>query len=438
MSNEVKNTVTMNCTTPEACVRKIEFTTPADAVGAAFKKALKNVMKHVQIPGFRAGKAPASMVQKRYADYIAEDAEKALQGAAFELLSGPDTDLDIVAFGELDAKVKPAEGQDYVFSIQVEVAPEITLPEYKGMKLEVEAGEPVEAMLEKRLQQMKETYAEFLTISGATQAGDMVKVSYESDFEAAEDAPASLKHAVKAETSWIWLDQPEQFPGIVDALVGKETGTDVAVAVTFPADWREAGLQGKTVNYSFKLHEIQRRTPIESDEKLAEKMHMESVEKMKENLGKEVANEAEMALKGKKCDKVLEILLPCMDAVELPKGVVMDAQRREFQHIAESTVRSEADVEAFKADSEKHMAAAKEAAEKSMRKFFLLRKIAHQEKITVSQDDVDNRIQAMSYYSGIKPAEIRKLLEERNSMSDLQSDILMSKVLAFIVDNEAK
>ena len=436
---EVQKNITLTVSEIAPCEQKIEFNVAAETVSAAFKKAAKTAQKQAQIPGFRVGKAPLEMVAKRYAEYIVEDVLRSLQGAAFDKLSANEEndELDIVAFGKMDDAGKPEDGKDYKFSIEVETAPVFELPDYKNFQIDTDpSADDVDARVAKRLDYLKGLYSDYVTVTDAAQKGDMLKASYAGDFEVAEDASASLKRAVKADDAWMWLNEPEQVPGIIAALEGKAPGEEVAVTVNFPADWREEALREKAVNYKFTIGEIQRKSPISSDAELAEKLKMESVEKMMEEIKAEAGRELEYEQKEQRKAKAMEMLLPCMDGVELPKGVVASAVQREFQHIAERLVRSEADVETFKADREKHMEEAKKNADAYMRKFFILRKIANVEKIYVSNEEVDAQIKGMSAYMGYKEADVRKMLEQRGGTSELQAEILMNKALEAVVAAE--
>ena len=247
-----------------------------------------------------------------------------------------------------------------------------------------------------------------------------------------EDASASVKRAAKADDAWLWLNEPEQFPGIIAAMEGAKKGDERAVSVSYPADWREAALQGQTVNYKFKVHEAQRKVAIENDEKLAERMGAESVEKMMEQFKADAEREAEFEQKEKGKEKALEMILKETAEFPLPKDVQTSTEQREFSRIAESLVRSEKDVEAFKADSDKHMEEAKKNAVAYLRKFFILRAIAKKESISVSAAEVDAQIKGMSAYMGYKEEDIRKMLDRNGGTAELQADILMSKVLEFV------
>ncbi|MBO4633324.1 MAG: trigger factor [Lentisphaeria bacterium] len=415
----------------DACTRKMEAKYTSDLVDAAFKDAVKEAGKYAQLPGFRKGKAPASLILSKYKDYILDDVTKVLQQGAFRKLT-ENKDLDIVSFGQIHAEAKPENGKEYAFSMDVEVAPQFNLPEYKGLEVKVEEKETLDEHYEAQLKYIKNLYAEFLNVEDPAVSGDMLKVSYDSDFQLPEDASASLKRAVKADEAWFYLSEPEQIPGLLKAMTGAKKGDEVKFQADFPADWREPGLAGKSVNYTVKVVEIQRRVPIESEEKLAEKLGMENVEKMHEFLKKKAKNELEEAKKAQIREKVADLVISAVPDFELPKGVLGMASQREFSRIADQLVRKEEDVEKFKAEKDKHLEDAKKAATAKMKKFFILRKIANAENITVSEEEVDMQIRQMSAYLGYKEKEVRKMLDSNGGYTEIQSDILMGKVVDFI------
>jgi len=264
--------------------------------------------------------------------------------------------------------------------------------------------------------------------------GDMLKVSYSSDFVLSADASPALKRAVQADESWIWLSEPEQIPGSNKALEGAKKGDERSFAAEFPADWKEAALAGKKLNYAVKVHEVQRRSPIDSDEQLAEKLRAPNVEKMNEDIKKSVESESVHAKKELAKEKAFESLLSLTPDFPFPKSVFNSATEREFSKIAERTVKSEADVEKFKQEKEKHLEEARKAAEKSLKRFFLLRKIASLENIHVEQQELDRHIQGMSSYYGYKERDVRKMLDRNGGMGEMQAEILMSKVLDLVAD----
>lgn len=420
----------------DACTRTMEAKYTADLVDAAFKDAVKEAGKYAQLPGFRKGKAPASLILSKYKDYILDDVTKVLQQNAFRKLT-ENRDLDIVSFGQLKAEAKPESGKEYSFSLDVEVAPNFELPQYKGLEVKVEEKETLDEHYEAQLKYIKNLYAEFLNVEDPAVSGDMLKVSYDSDFALPEDATASLKRAVKADEAWFYLSEPEQIPGMLKAMTGAKKGDEVKFKADFPADWREAGLGGKSVNYTVNVKEVQRRVPVESEEKLAEKLGIENVDKMHDFLKEKAKNELEEAKKAQISEKVADLVIAAVPDFEMPKGVLDMAAQREFSRIAEQLVRKEEDVEKFKAEKDKHLEDARKAAAAKMKKFFILRKIANTENITVSDAEVDMQIRQMSVYLGYKEKDVRKMLDSNGGYSEIQSNILMGKVVDFIA-NQAK
>ena len=136
-------------------------------------------------------------------------------------------------------------------------------------------------------------------------------------------------------------------------------------------------------------------------------------------------------------EKAAEQVISAVPDFEMPKGVLGMAAQREFSRIADQLVRKEEDVEKFKSEKDKHLEEAKKAAAAKMKKLFILRKIAKAENITVSDEEVDMQIRQMSAYLGYKEKDIRKMLDSNGGYNEIQSDILMSKVIGFIADQAA-
>ena len=132
--------------------------------------------------------------------------------------------------------------------------------------------------------------------------------------------------------------------------------------------------------------------------------------------------------------KIADQIVDSVKDFEMPKGILSMASQREFSRIADQLVRKEEDVEKFKADREKHLADAKAAAEKRLKKFFILRKIAATENITVTDEEVNMQIRQMCAYLGYKEKDVRQMLENNGGYSEIESDILMDKVITFAAD----
>ena len=431
--NALKSAMTMELKEVSACTKTAEFCVPADAVNAEFAVIAKEFAAQVQIGGFRKGKTPVSLVLARYGEKLAEDVERSIQRAAAEKVQD---ECKVVAIPEYKANddAKPASGKEFAFSFTVDIAPAINIPAYADFEIEVPAQASLEEETEKELAYLKELYSDYATVEDPAVAGDMLKVSYTSDFTPADDASASLKRMAAAEDSWVWLSENDFVPGATAALTGAKAGEEKSFTAEFPEDWRESGLAGKKVAYKFTVKEVQHKTPITDDKVLAEKLRMEDVDKMKDLLKKQ----AEAKLTGERKsviqEKLVEKLVEAVGAFELPASAVETEKRRIFSSIANNTVKSEEDAEKFKADMEKHLADAEVEAKKKLSRNFILAAIAEQEKVEVSPEEFDQHLEELAGYYRCKKQDIIKRLQENDAFGDFHSDLVIGKTLDVLCD----
>ena len=206
----------------------------------------------------------------------------------------------------------------------------------------------------------------------------------------------------------------------------------------FPADFRVAELSGKKLSYKVKVIEGQRRMPVETDEKLAEKLGMKDVAemnaKLRETSDKELAEAEKQEMKAAAVDKLIAEVAD----FELPEGILGQYTQREFSRIAETMVKKDSDVEEFKKEKDKHLEEAKKNASAYLKKFFVLRQVAKNEKIEVTAEDMNNRIQAISNYLRKTPAEITELLIRNGGYEEIESDMLVEKAADFVGSNAKK
>ena len=432
--NKLSDNLTMSCKEEKACVKDFLFVADKATVESELKNIVKEFSNMVVIPGFRKGKAPAKMLIKRYNSEVMGEMQRKMYSAAFEKVTA-DKSLDIVSYGN-PQEVAPLKLDDeYSFSIAFDLAPEIDLPEYKGIEVEAEPVKVAKKDIDKQIDHYRNMYATYEDIETPAKAEDMLKVSYTSDFELPEDASASLKRQVEAESNWLWLNEPELIPGAVKALTGAEKDKDYKFEATYPADWRDAELAGKKVNYEVKVLGVQRRKSL-TDEEVVEKMKFESVEKMREMFETVAKNQAEQERQAEINEKVYDALDKKIKKFDLPQNILNSEIQNELHRMAQG-VKSEEEAEAFKKDMDAKKKEAEKAAEAKLRKTFIMRKIAELEKISVEQHEIDGQIKGMSAHYGYKEKEFRSMLEKAGGMEEMHMDMLSMKVAGFL-GKEAK
>ena len=435
MANDLLNAVKLEVKDGEKCNKQILVTIDQDTVKKEADKATRNVANYVSIPGFRKGKAPVSVIKSRYVDSIKEELERQLVSAAYTKISQDET-MDILSCN-LDGEVKVELDKELTFAFKVAVAPEIDLGDYKNIKVEVEKKEVSDKEVDERIAMYRTMYSNYADVDGAAEMDDMLKVSYTSDFVAPEDASQFVKRQAEASENYLWLKEPETIPGANAALKGAKVGDEVKFTAEYPADYREAALAGKTINYDLKVLAVQRRSEL-TDEELIAKLQVPSFEEFKNTIKTALERDFEDANNAKVLDAVGAELDKTVKDFELPEAFLAGETNRELRKLADSMVKSEADGEEFTKNIEEHKKVAEENAKKALRRSLIIRKLAKIEKITVSEEEMNQQISVMASYYGYKAKELRALMEKNGSIDEVYFNMLSAKTLQFIADNMNK
>ena len=422
-----KIAISMEIKSPSACVRDFEFKVSAADLKAESNRVLSSFAGMVQIPGFRAGKAPLNLVQSKYAAELKDELRSRIISAAFEMV-GENKDLDVIT---LTFK-KPVEIEscdaDIEFAFEANIVPEIKLDGYKDIKVEIPLDAVEEKDLAERIDFYRSMYGSYASIDEAAKAEDMLKVDYTSDFVPAEDASATVKRQAAASDSFVWLNEPETLPGVIAALTGAEKGKEYEFKSEYPADYREEALAGKTVNYKVTVKDIQRRAKLD-DAALLEKLQLKSMDELTDRLRQAMEADNEQARRGKAAEAVSKRLDEIAGDFELPPALLAEETNKELQKLAREQVKSEEDANKFKEEIDAKRAEAEAAAKVSLRRSLILRKVAKLEEITVSDEELDAQIAMMSYQYGSKPKELRDMMEKNGAIDEFRSDMANAKVL---------
>lgn len=431
MANKLIESIVLEVKENGACSKVFEFKVPADVAKNESGKVLNYIAGVAHLPGFRPGKAPQALVSKKYAGEIAEELRNRFVGAAVEKIEA-DGAIDLLSLrfkemGEFKA------GEEFAFSMEGVVAPEINIADYQSIKVDVAADAVEESAIEERLDMYRSMYGTYADAEGAAQAEDMLKVDYKGDFELPEDASASLKRQIEATDAFMWLNEPENIPGCIKAMTGAEVGKEYNFTAEYPADYREAALAGKSVNYTVKVSAVQRRKKL-TDEELVERTASESLDALRDNIRKGLEMDSKNKQRRDAADAVYAKLDEMAGEFALPEALIENEVQKLLQAKAREEVKSEEDAEKFKAALADHRAAVEADAKAAVRRTLILRQAAKLEKITVDDKELDAQMQMMSRYYGCKPRELRDMLEKSGAIDELRVDIINGKVLEKLTD----
>lgn len=424
----------MEVRSKQPCRKELDFAVPADTVKSEMDKVLRDFAGAVFIPGFRQGRAPVALLRNKYSEEIRQELERKIIYAALER-AGKEESLDLVTCG-IEGEPKLEFGQEFKFTLGADTAPEFELPDYKAIKVKVELDAVTEEEIDERVKYYR-AHGNYAEAVGPARKDDMLKVSYKSDFALPEDASAALKRQVAADNTFLWLDVPEAIPGCIAALTGAEVGKEYTFKAEYPADYRESALAGKTVEYAVKVEGVQRRTEL-SDEELVKQAHMQSIAEFRDMLRKALEQKNAVRQHEATIEKIYAELDGAIPEFELPPSILASEVQKELRRMAREFVKSEEDSEKFKAELEENRKKAEDAARKSLRRTFILRRIAKAENIRFEDGEIDSRLREMSSYYGYREKEFRSMLEKSGGMDDIQLDMLNSKVLERLAEMATK
>ena len=428
MAKKLADVIQMECSEPGACTREYAFTLSASDVESESGRTLAAVARMVQLPGFRAGKAPLALVKSKYAPQIDEELRSRVISAAIEKVESAKDELLSLNFKEVP---EFKAGEDFKFVLVADVAPAIDLGDYKSMKIDL----PLDAVEDKQIDERIETYrgyGRYAEVEAPAVEGDMLKVDYESDFVVPEDANAAVKRQAAAKDTFLWLSEPESIPGSAKALAGAEKGKEYTFVSEYPADYREKELAGKKLNYKVTVHSVQHRAKLTDEEMLAN-TGAKTMDELRDMFRKELENEAAAKRRADANEAVYRKLDEAAGEFELPAGLLNAEIQKELQKLARGTVRSEADAEKFKSELDAHKAEAEKTARPAVRRMLILRKLAQLEEITVSDSELNAQVAGMSRYYGYKPNALRDTLRKSGAIEDLRFDIMSAKALDKLV-----
>ena len=426
MAKKLSDSIVLEVKDSGVCTKEFAVKIEAGVAKSEQNKVVSYIAGVASIPGFRPGKAPLGMVSKKYEAEINEELRNRFVGAAVEKIE-EDKSLDLLSlrfkeFGNIKA------GEEFSFTMEGVTAPAIDLGDYKNLKVDVPMDAVEEKAIDERLDMYRAMYGTYADAEGAAVAEDMLKVDYKGDFELPEDASASLKRQIEATDAFMWLNEPENIPGCIKALTGAEVGKEYAFTAEYPADYREAALAGKSVNYTVKVSAIQRRKKL-TDAELIERTGSKDIDALRENIRKGLELDAKNQQRRNASEAVFAKLDEQAGAFDLPEALIENEVQKLLQQKAREIVKSEEDAEKFKAELADHRAAVEADAKAAVRRALILRNIAKLENISVDDKELDDQLQMMSRYYGCKPRELRDMLEKSGSIDELRMDIINGKVL---------
>lgn len=426
----------MNVTVEAAgpCRKKLSIEIPAERVDAEYERVVGAFVREARIPGFRPGKAPRGVVEKRFSkDILQEVKDRIIPIGYHEAIQ--QQKLDPVAILGVE-NVSLLVGQPASFSVVLDVPPEFELPQYREIPLTAAKVEVKEEEIEATKKRLLEQAARWEEVSGRpVQVGDLVKVDYEGvcESKAIEDIAPQSPGLGKGSDFMVLADENAFLPGFGEALVGASVGEKKQVQVDFPADFGEKAVAGRACTYFVDVKGIREKHLPEINEELLKRFGVESeaslVERIREDMLKMKQNNEKQRQRGEIIRQLLErakLDVPESVVAEETRDVVYDIVRQEsYRGVSREDIEKQKD-EIFEA-------ASKNATEK-VKLRYILHRIAEQEKVEISDEEVSKEIATLAARYGVPAADFRADLQKKNAIEKIREDLRLNKTLDLLLE----
>ena len=406
---------------------RINVEVPFEELKPDFDRAYKTLAQQVRIPGFRPGKAPAKLLEARVGRgaILEQVVNDALPGKYREALDSS----DVKALGQPDIEItKIDDGQELAFTAEVDIRPEITLPDYSTITVAVDPVAIGDEDIEEQLQSLRQRFGTLTGVDRAVADGDFVSIDLSAtvDGKSVDEASATgLSHEVGS---------GQLIEGLDEAIIGLASGESKEFTSTLVA----GDFAGQDALVTVTVGTVKERELPEADDDFAQlASEFDTLDELKADLRERVGRVRRVEQAGAIRDKVLETLLETVE-IPVPEGVVkaeVDAALHDAVHGLDHDEAALDELLAEQGSSrEEFEADARKAAERSVKVQLLLDQIAESEQTNVSQEELTERIIFQARRYGMAPEQFMQEMTKANQLGALFSDVRRGKALAGVVD----
>lgn len=412
----------------EDCKRSLEIEIPLAEVERARERVTNSIKARVRLPGFRPGKAPLNLIQSRFESEIRSEVLDLLLPQAFRERVQKE-ELKVVGSPNIsDLHFDP--GEPIRFKADFEVAPEFELGEYRGLPVKYEEPTVADEELTKRLDAMRESKAEYVNLDPrAIESGDHVLVHLKSVSGLAEAIDQDVQIEVGAE---------QTLPEFNEALLGASPEEAKRVDVTYPEDYAQERLAGKTVQFELTPKIVRKKElPALDDEFARDLGDYQNLEELREAVRKTIFHEKQHAAQQQAKEELIDRLVE-RNEFPVPEAYIDRQIENQVRMRLRDLTGQGIDPSNLKLDWEKVKESQRDKALRSVRASLLLEKIAEKEGIGATKDEVDREVQRIARQEREAVPVTRARLEKEGTLGRIAGHIQTEKTLQTLFEQAEK
>src|SRR5213592_4875259 len=418
-------------------ISKLQIELPPEEVTKEWDAIAISFARFAKIPGYRPGKAPRAVIDKRFRKEIQEELTKKLVSKGYheaieqqQLHVASLTNIEDIQFGE-DKSMR--------FRATVVTAPEFELPEYKNIPVQLPETKVSNAEVDAALERLRDQSADFVDAAErGLQMGDFAVIDFEGSIDSkpvSEIAPQASKNLQGGKKFWLQLAADNFLPKFCEQLVEQKPGETRLVIVEFPADFPVKELGGKKADYAITLREIKEKVLPQIDDALAAKLVPDkTLAALRQMIEHDIEHAKQHDVERAKESQILKYLHEHIQ-FELPPALLQNETRRALAELVQRNRERGVTDDMLKEKEKELIDAAAGLAAHRQKTNFILHRIAERENIQVTKEDLDLRIRQEATRYDISPDKMRKELQERNALDEVAEQLLLGKTLDFLKAN---
>jgi trigger factor len=409
--------------------RKVTITVPLENVRKELDSVYNKLQKDVHLKGFRRGKVPRSILEKHYSSKVqAEVAETLVQGTYFDAIE--QKALDVVVHPEIQ-ETRFADDGTFVYTALVDVKPVFEIKPYKGLEIERPIIQVSETEIDEKIEELRRKHAVLQLAPEEHEVGehDIVVVNFQGFHnEKALPQVHNENYPVDIGTHRLGEEFEEQ-------LIGLKKGESALYETTFPVEYSNPIMAGKTIEFKVDVKEIKTRIKPALDDEFAKDIDekyttlAELRAVLRDELSKVKALEAEGDLRDRIMDKLMDI-----NEFPVPERAVAYEIQTMISQTEENLKRQGLTLENAGLQREKLIQVYQAGAKKRVKGDFILKKIAELEDIKIKDEDLEQGFQRIADEYRMSLPEVRKYFQRREELMPFMAELLNEKILRFLIE----
>ena len=418
-------------------VAKLQIELPAEEVTREWDAVANSFARFAKIPGYRPGKAPRAVIDKRFRKEIQDELTKKLVSKSYheaveqeQLRVASLTNIEDIQFGE---------DKSMSFRATVVTAPEFELPDYNDIPVQLPAIRVSKTEVEAAIERLRDQSADFVDVpERALQMGDFAVLDFEGSIEnklISEIAPQASKNLQGGKKFWLHLAAENFLPKFCEQLVGQKPGETRLVIVDFTHEFPVKELAGKKADYAVTVREIKQKVLPPVDDALAARLAPDkTLSELRQMIEHDLEHAKEHDAERAKEAQIVKYLHEHIH-LELPQALLQNETRRALAELVQRNRERGVTDEMLKEKEKELIDTASGMAAHRLKTNFILHRVAEREKIEVTKEDLDSRIRQEATRYDISPDKMRKELRQRNALDDVAEQVLLGKTLDFLKAN---